>query len=91
MSVFDQEDGFDSQLKAINNPFNEEVKDFFLIIVLKTSISQSEKVDCSLCAKKVTINRTRQHIGFHIINGDILPEPTTCGFCGLISCHISFK
>ena len=40
--------------------FNEEVKDFFLIIVMKTSISQSEKVDCSLCAKKVTINRMRQ-------------------------------
>ena len=33
----------------------------------------------------------RQHIGFHIIKGDILPEPTTCGFCGLIGCHISIE
>ena len=90
-ALYEQEEGFDSQLKAINNPFNEEVKDIFLINVMKTSISQSEKVECGICVKKVALNRMRQHIGFHIIKGDILPEPTTCGFCGLIGCHISMK
>ena len=58
---------------------------------MKTSLSQSEKVDCSFCTKKVPINRMRQHIGYHIVVNNISNEPTTCGFCGSRGCHITLK
>ena len=63
-NIYEQEENFDSILKAINNPYSEEINEKFLIQVMTSSLSQSNKVECLICQKKLLTCRMRQHIGF---------------------------
>ena len=58
---------------------------------MKTSLSQSDKVECSICNKKIMIGRMRQHIGYHIVKNDIIVDANLCGFCGNNGCNIMIK
>ena len=44
---------------------------------------------CKLCFKEIIKSRMRLHIGFHVLNGDTLPNANLCGFCGLVDgCNV---
>ena len=48
--------------------------------------SQKNMVDCFVCKKKVDLLLMRQHVGHHILNGDISGS-AICGFCGRSTCE----
>ena len=50
------------------------------------------KVECFFCPKKmIDRKKMRLHIGIHMILKSVRRNTTTCGFCGLMGCSISFE
>ncbi len=74
------------ELKKVLNPYSELVKSrcIFTDNVETTSkintINLKEKCKVNKCNKKYGRSRMRLHIGWHILKGHLLPDPSRCDF-----------
>ncbi len=81
------------ELKKVLNPYSELVKSQCIftdnaettskINTINFESNSKEKCKVNKCNKKYGRSRMRLHIGWHILKGHLLPDPSRCGFCGL--------
>ncbi len=41
-----------------------------------------------MCNLVIGRERMRTHVGYHILNNDVIKSQDTCGFCGIVGCKI---
>ena len=53
--------------------------------------NQQELISCTICNKNVEQSKLREHVGAHIMQGDLINNANTCGYCGGENCSIQLK
>jgi len=92
-----------NELKKVPNPYSDLVKSH--CIVFDECISDSNLLSnlnfdstsykdiCKVgtCNKLITRIKLRLHVGWHILRGDVIPDPSRCGFCGLVGHQVELR